>query len=105
MFSRGSWSLGGRLYGWWQSIPKVLRGRLTINGSPVLEPDYSQMHAAILYAQRGLKLEGDAYETGDYPRQHGKVAFNVGLNARTPGGATMAIADALNVSPGYAAGS
>jgi hypothetical protein len=60
------------------------------------------MHAAVLYAQRGIKLEGDAYETGDFPRKHGKIAFNIALNARTVQGALGAITEELEVSRGYA---
>jgi hypothetical protein len=32
---------------------------------------------------RGERLRHDPYETGLYPRQHGKLALNIALNART----------------------
>ena len=42
VFNRGSFRLGGRLYGgWWQSVPNrswPLRKRLMVNGEPVVEP-------------------------------------------------------------------
>ena len=83
VFNRGSFDFGGRLYGWWQGIPRKDRPYLVLDGEPVLEPDYAQIHAQIIYAQRGLPLVGDAYETGVFPREAGKKAFNIALNRRT----------------------
>ena len=107
VFNRGSFRLGGRLYGgWWQSVPNrswQLRQRLMVNGEPVVEPDYEAMHARILYAERGLKFEGDPYETGIFPRREGKLAFLIGLNARNSVAAIGAIAEALRVERQHAA--
>jgi hypothetical protein len=101
VFNRGLFRLGGRLYGgWWQSIPnrlQKLRERLLVNGEPVAEPDYEALHARMLYGQRGLKLEIDPYETGEFPRREGKLAFLIALNARTAAAAIGAIADGLGV--------
>jgi hypothetical protein len=47
-YLRGSWNLGGRLYGFWQNLPGTLRDQLRINGEPVARPDYKQMHPAML---------------------------------------------------------
>lgn len=91
IFNRGSFGKGGRAYGWWQSLPKGWRRQLLINGEPTAEPDFSQMHASILYAERGQVLIGDAYETGEFSRDMGKIAFNVALNARTRQGAISAL--------------
>jgi hypothetical protein len=93
VFNRGSFSLGGRLYGWWQSLPKARRRQLLLNGEAVVEPDFEQMHVSMLYAMSGQRLEGDAYETGEFPREHGKLAFNVALNAKTLSGAIAALAN------------
>ena len=52
VFNRGSFKKGGRLYGWWQGLRAAERAQLLLDGKQVLEPDYRQLHAAIIYAQR-----------------------------------------------------
>ncbi len=83
IFSRGRTDKGGRLYGWWQQLPKARRAECLINGEVLVEPDFACLHPTLLYALRGERLRHDPYETGLYPRQHGKLALNVALNART----------------------
>ncbi|MBK3398072.1 hypothetical protein [Methylobacterium ajmalii] len=83
IFSRGRADKGGRLYGWWQQLPKARRAECRINGEAIIEPDFMALHPTLLYAMRGERLRHDPYETGLYPRQHGKLALNVALNART----------------------
>jgi hypothetical protein len=97
IFSRASFEKGGRLYGWWQGLPSRYRATIRIDGEPVLEPDFGQFHAAIIYGLRGIRLVGDAYETAEFPRAQGKLAFNVALNAATERGAVAAIAHHLNI--------
>jgi hypothetical protein len=97
VFNRNSFSKGGRLYGWWQGIPSADRAHLLLDGEPVLEPDYAQIHAQIIYAMRGLPLIGDAYDTGEFPRQFGKRAFNIALNAKNKFGAKAAISKELGI--------
>jgi hypothetical protein len=104
VFNRGSWSMGGRAYGWWQGLKKERRAAALINGEPVLEPDFDAMHAAILYARLGQSLNFDPYETGDYPRKEGKLAFVIAINARSHAGAVSAIASKLDCEKEYAAG-
>ena len=60
VFNRGSFHKGGRLYGWWQSLSSADRAYILLNGEPVLEPDYAQIHAQIIYALKGIPLIGDA---------------------------------------------
>jgi hypothetical protein len=103
IFGRSSFTKGGRLIGWWQSLPKDVRENLTINGEPVVEPDFAAMHANILYGMRGLTLEGDPYVTGEFSRDEGKLAFNIGLNARTPQSAIGAITEQLRCERKHAA--
>jgi hypothetical protein len=91
IFSRGSFDKGGRAYGWWQTLPSRYRAMMTINGEPVLEPDFAQLHAQIIYALRGIPLNGDAYETGDFSREEGKLAFNIAINAKSHLSAVTAI--------------
>jgi hypothetical protein len=97
IFCRGSFNLGGRLYGWWQGLPSRYRAALTIDGEPVLEPDYGQFHAAIIYGLRNIRLVGDAYETAEFSRDQGKLAFNIAFNARSERGAVAAISQHLNL--------
>ncbi len=70
---------------------------LTMGGEPVLEPDFVQLHAAIIYGLRGIPLIGDAYETAEFTRAQGKLAFNIALNAASDSSAVRAIAHHLNV--------
>jgi hypothetical protein len=44
VFNRSSWHMGGRLYGWWQALPKIRRAAALINGEPVREPGL-RLHA------------------------------------------------------------
>jgi hypothetical protein len=37
------------------------RSRILINGNPVIELDYSNLHVRMLYHMKGLELDGDAY--------------------------------------------
>ena len=62
-----------------------------MNGEPIAEPDFVQMHVSILYAERGLKLKHDAYETGEFSRELGKLALNVVLNAKSLQGVIAAL--------------
>ena len=86
VFNDGSFDLGGRLYGgWWQQVPSAFRRYLTINGVPTRELDYSNLHAAMLYAQAGLPLVEDAYTLPDVaPQYRGlvKTTFFKLINAR-----------------------
>jgi hypothetical protein len=95
--NRGSFKKGGRLYGWWQGLRAAERAQLLLNGQKVLEPDYRQLHAAIIYALRDIPLPADAYETAEFPRVFGKLAFNIAINARTHRGAIWAVAIELGV--------
>lgn len=96
VFNRGSFDKGGRAYGWWQGLQSRYRATMTLNGEPVLEPDYAQLHAQIIYAVREIPLIGDAYETGEFPRHYGKQAFNIAVNAKSHSSAIAAIANDLN---------
>ena len=78
---------GGRFYGgWWQTIPKSYRRHLIIDGKRTVEADYSNLHPAILYAQRQLEPPEDAYSglLPQLPRAVAKQAFNAMLNAKAP---------------------
>jgi len=91
VFGRGRWDRHGRLYGWWQNLPKGRRRELLINGEVCIEPDFATLHPRILYAARGHRLTHDPYETGTHPRDEGKLALNVALNAKTMSAAASAL--------------
>jgi hypothetical protein len=103
IFSRGSFACHGRAYGWWQNIPKMVRGEMMIDGEATAEADYTALHASILYGERGLRFLGDAYDVGDFPRDHVKLGFNIAVNARNQRAAMSALADDAGMSRANAA--
>ncbi len=90
VFNAGSLKLGGRGYWWGQSLSKVRRAGLLLNGEPVAEPDFKQLHPTMLYAERGLTPPDDAYEVDGFDRNDGKIAFNVAVNDRRGRGGVIA---------------
>ena len=75
---------GGRLYGLgasWQNIPAEDRQRISIDGEPVVELDYSALHPALLYAEIGAPLPDDCYIIGNWPRPLVKLGLLVLINA------------------------
>jgi len=103
IFSRSSFSLHGRVYGWYQSIPKKARASLTINGEPVAEADYGSLHASILYNEAGIPLTGDAYDVDGFERTEVKRAFNIAINAKNTAAAVAALAYHLGKERGHCA--
>lgn len=61
-FVRGSWDCGGRFYANVQNVPSDWRKHMRIGGEPVVELDYDNLHIAMLYAEEGRRLSGDAYD-------------------------------------------
>jgi hypothetical protein len=85
----GSFSLGGRLYGgWWINTPKALRQKVTINGQPTAELDFSGCAIRMLYHERGLDYWDDPYWLEDiagYEAEMGLASghFREGIKAIT----------------------
>jgi hypothetical protein len=98
IFSRGSFEYHGRAYGWWQNIPKRARGGLTIDGKETAEADYAALHPSILYGERGIRFQGDAYEIDNFPRDQIKLGFNIAVNARNERSAVGALAHDARIS-------
>ena len=91
-----SFRFGGRFYGQsTQNIPKELRATITINGSPTEEPDFPSLHPQLLYALVGRHLPRDPYDLEGWDRPTVKRAFNIMLNAKTPGSAELAVAETI----------
>ncbi|MBM1170099.1 hypothetical protein [Microvirga arabica] len=84
-FSRSSFTKGGRLYGYWQNVPRTWRKKLLINGEPTVELDFVALHPAILYAQRGAPMPKgfDPYRVPGLERRDCKAALNTAINAAT----------------------
>lgn len=90
VFNHTSFDLGGRFYGgWWQYVRKGVRRGILINGHRTVEADYSGLHPAILFAERGIDIPPDPYSavrdlsSGENPvwRKAVKRTFNAMLNA------------------------
>ncbi len=65
---------GGRFYRHWvQSVPRELRRFIRINGEPVMELDFKAIHPTLLYAERGLMIEGEVYVPPGWPHEFRKV--------------------------------
>jgi len=61
-FNNNSFDDGGRLYGgWWINCPKALRKRITINGKPTVELDFSGCLIRMLYHRAGIDYRVDPY--------------------------------------------
>ena len=57
-FWNNDYNLHGRFYGgFWQGIPSAWRKRITINNQRTTELDYTNMHFAMLYHEKGLKMD------------------------------------------------
>lgn len=82
IFGRGRLDRHGRLYGWWQGLPKDRRGELLLNGEILIEEDFASLHPCLLYAMKGIKLDFDPYDAWGFPRQHAKWALNIGFNCK-----------------------
>jgi len=94
---------GGRFYGHWvQSVPSRHRARITIDGKPTCELDYSGLHINMLYARAGLLLpEGDVYEVDgvNLYRDAMKGILQCLINADSREQAMAAIIDAHDDNP------
>jgi hypothetical protein len=75
---------GGRFYaegGSWQTLSKAERQRITIEGEPVVEVDYSAFHPTLAYCEHGLPPPPEPYAVPGFPRDLVKITFNVMLNS------------------------
>ena len=86
VFNLSSFDEGGRFYGaWWHNIPSAYRAYITIDGKFTDEFDYGRLHPTILYADKGIVLEEDAYDIG-IGKEHRdivKQSFNAMVQAES----------------------
>lgn len=106
VFNNGDWAQGGRWYGgWWQQLPRNIRGHLLINGQQVCEEDYVACHLRLMCAIVGTPVPaGDPYRIAAIDdamhdpvaaRRLTKISFQILVNAETSAAAHMAIAAAI----------
>lgn len=93
ILSRERMDCNGRLYGFWQSLPKDRRKELRINHELIIEPDFAALHPSLLYAMEGIILGHDPYvaDLQRWSRSAGKLALNVAINAKSIPGAVQAL--------------
>jgi hypothetical protein len=95
IFRDRSWYKGGRFYNDLQNIPKQARSEMTLNGFPVAIHDYAFFYPGMLYAMVEQVCDGDPYVIADVPRNIGKRALNILINAKNGTQATRAVAKEL----------
>jgi|GEM_PF-2711157 hypothetical protein len=90
VFNNNSWDSGGRFHGaWWIGCPSALRPYILLDGKRTVEVDYSGLHAAMLFADKGECIPRDPYSrcvvhTGTPDeRRLVKLTFNALLNAES----------------------
>jgi len=87
IFISDAFNEGGRFYGaWWHNIPSAYRAFITIDGKFTDEFDYGRLHPTILYAEKGLSIDDDAYDIGigSEHRDVIKQAFNAMVQMNKP---------------------
>lgn len=87
IFTNGSFTQGGRMYGgFWMSLRREDRKVITIDGEPAVSLDYSQAGPRILYGLAGASYDGrDAYAVPGYAGEYRdsiKKLFGAMLNAK-----------------------
>jgi len=80
-----SLALGGRFYTkHFQTLTKENRAKLLIDGEQTVEPDFSAMHLAILYAMKGLQIDYDtAYDFEGFERSVAKAVVLRAVNIKS----------------------
>ncbi len=89
IFSDGDFERGGRFYrAWWINTPEEYRKRITIDGQPTVELDYSRYHISMAYAELGKSFDFDPYDIlpveSDIITDITKQTVNALLNASGP---------------------
>jgi hypothetical protein len=103
----GDFNHGGRFYGLWVQGLKIKeqehRQMITINGSPTVEEDHSQIHPRMVYGLAEKSKDGDAYDISGWDRDLCKRAFNILLNAGNYLKALGAVANEIGLAIGMGA--
>ncbi len=73
-------------------MSKAERQKISIDGEPVIEIDYSEFHPALAYAECGVSFPGNAYDVAGFPRDLVKIAVAVLFNSTSRNGARHTMA-------------
>jgi len=91
---------GGRFFGSvWQRLNSAERQLIKIDNSPVIELDFKSLHPTMLYALKGIQLEGDAYKLEGYSseiRAFLKTVMLIRINTESDEHAIRAIQGLIN---------
>jgi hypothetical protein len=91
---------GGRFFGSdWQRLNSSERQLIKIDNNPVIELDFKSLHPAMLYALKGIQLEGDAYKLEGYSsriRDFLKTVMLIRINTESDEHAIRAIQGLIN---------
>jgi len=91
---------GGRFVGSdWQRLNSTERQLIKIDNSPVIELDFKALHPTMLYALKGIQLEGDAYKLKGYShriRDFLKTVMLIRINTNSDEQAVRAIQGLIN---------
>lgn len=95
IFANNSFELGGRFYGgWWQGLNLEERNNITLDGSTVVEHDFSGLHLYLAYREIEVIYRDDPYELDGVPkvlRPIIKTALLVLFNCKNQNGVVHAI--------------
>lgn len=95
----------GRYTALFQSLSKIDRATIKINGTPTCELDFTAMHPSLIYAEENLRRPDDMYGFCTHvPREWRKLALLISINAKTKDAAVVALASRIGSTSGYAAG-
>ncbi|MDF0535027.1 hypothetical protein PY479_12165 [Shewanella sp. A32] len=75
----GGWTFGGRLYCPAQSLPKLSRRTITIDGQKTVELDYKSLQPRIMYHVSGLDSPEDCYAVDGLSRAEAKSVALVAI--------------------------
>jgi hypothetical protein len=91
---------GGRFFGCdWQGLNSSERQFIKIDNSPVIELDFKALHPTMLYALKGIQLEGDAYKLKGYShriRDFLKTVMLIRINTKSNEHAIKTIQGLIN---------
>lgn len=98
VFNDGKFTRGGRYYGsHYQQLNEKDRAKIIINGSPIVEVDYSGFHLNMLYHLNGKQFNGDPYSAVDRQevRDILKVLCLIVINSKDNTQALRALRDVI----------
>lgn len=103
VFNNGKFTRGGRFYGGsFQQLNEKDRAKITINGSPVIEVDYSAYHLNMLYHLTNKQFDNDPYtRVLDIPEARPilKLVCLIAINSQNKSQALKALRKEIRKNP------